>query len=284
MAKEKATPEEKSIRQCFIISPFGHENSDARRKAKGLIDAVIKPVLMGLDIEGISSLDIATPGSITNQVIEHLLEDYLVIANLSELNPNVMYELAVRHAKRLPVICLCEVGTKLPFDIATERTIFYENDMQGVEILKPILQKTIKEIKEEDEIDNPIYRVAKMMILKDANPGNFQTYVLDQLQLISSRLQGKDNYRTTTEFTRQKRPILRIVFKDRLTEKYLDKIYSIFQSELGEDSENISVLGIDGNTIYKVVLSRDYEDVGKKLQSLKESFDKENLFPTISMQ
>lgn len=181
--------ESSEITRCFIISPLGSEDSETRRKADGLINSVIKPVLTDLNIIGIPPHEIDTPGSITNQVIQHLLEDDLVIANLSELNPNVMYELAVRHAKRLPVICLAEKGTKLPFDISTERTIFYENDMAGVEVLKPKLLSCIKEALHDQEPDNPIYRVVKDSIMKKVTAqDDTQSYMFSKLNDILYQL------------------------------------------------------------------------------------------------
>jgi len=174
---------------CFIISPLGAEESETRRKADGLIKSVIKPVLTAEGFKTIAPHEIDTPGSITRQVIQHLLEDELVIANLTELNPNVMYELAVRHAKRLPVICLVENGTKLPFDIATERTISYENDMAGVEVIKPKLAKAINEALSENEPDNPIYRVVNDSIMREvAANDDAQSYVLHRLDEITSQL------------------------------------------------------------------------------------------------
>jgi hypothetical protein len=182
--KEAAKP-----KICFIISPLGSQDSEIRRQADGLINAVIRPILNQLDIIAVAPHDIDTPGSITRQVIKHLLEDTLVIANLTDLNPNVMYELAVRHSKRLPVVCVVENGTKLPFDIATERTIFYDNDMMGVEILKPKLSKAIIEAIEESEPDNPIYRVVKENIMREiAGTDNAQSYILQRLDDISFQI------------------------------------------------------------------------------------------------
>jgi len=93
-------------KKCFVISPFGHDGSEVRRKAEGLIEAVIKPVLNELGFAAISSLDISKPGSITNQVIEHLLNDDLVIGNLSGLNPNVMYDFQLFASSKMGLICL----------------------------------------------------------------------------------------------------------------------------------------------------------------------------------
>ena len=174
---------------CFIISPLGEENSETRRKADGLIKSALRPVLEKIGYKVIAPHEIDTPGSITKQVIQHLLEDELVVANLTELNPNVMYELAVRHAKRLPVVCVAENGTKLPFDIATERTVFYDNDMAGVEKLKTKLANVIKEAIADKKQDNPIYGAVTDNVIHDAiQHYQIQPHILERLDDISSRL------------------------------------------------------------------------------------------------
>ncbi|ELA6650000.1 hypothetical protein RQV66_004737 [Vibrio alginolyticus] len=178
-----------SKKKCFIVTPIGGEHSDIRRAADGLIDSVLEPICNELGLEMFVAHRIDTPGSITTQVLEHVLSDDLVIANLTTLNPNVMYELAVRHAANLPVICLAQNGTVLPFDISDERTIFYENDMAGVNKLKPLLIKMVSDALTENNHDNPVYRAAKHKVMKDIHPQeDFQSYILDRLDRFESML------------------------------------------------------------------------------------------------
>lgn len=146
---------------CFIITPIGDDGSITRKKTDGLIDNVIKPVCGKLNLKAIPAHEIDKPGSITNQVIQMIMDAKMVIANLTELNPNVMYELAIRHAAKLPVICLAEEGTKLPFDITTERTVFYSDDMFGAICLKPKLESLLMTAIKDENVDNPVYRAIK---------------------------------------------------------------------------------------------------------------------------
>lgn len=191
----KESQSTQKLKRCFIISPLGASDSETRRKADGLIKAVIRPVMESLGFSVTAPHEIDLPGSITKQVIQHLLEDEMVIANLTELNPNVMYELAVRHAKRLPVVSVVETDTKLPFDIADERTIFYDNDMFGVEDLKPKLKRTVELALAEIDPDNPIYRAANDLIMRKIveTPGDSNSYILNRLDELSMNLARMSN-------------------------------------------------------------------------------------------
>lgn len=150
---------EQRTKSCFIITPIGDSNSPIFRKINGVITSTIRPVLQEMGFSDISAAhEINKVGSINTQIVNRIVYDDLVIANLTENNPNVMYELCLRHVVAKPIIHICEKGTVLPFDIKDNRTIFYENDMLGVEELKEKLKKYLEEIDyEKEHTDNPVY-------------------------------------------------------------------------------------------------------------------------------
>ncbi len=171
-------------KKCFIITPIGDEGSETREKAEGVIDS-ITPVFEALDFELFVPHRMPQPGSITKQILECILNHDLVVANLTELNPNVMYELAVRHSTARPVITIAEFGTKLPFDITTERTIFYTNDMRGVPKLQKELKSSITSINFNNlEFDNPIYRTQRDFKFKETVTEGKDAYMIEQLEEI----------------------------------------------------------------------------------------------------
>jgi len=117
-----------------------------------------------------------------------------------------MYELAIRHANRKPVVILAEHGTDLPFDVSDERTIFFTNDMSGVEELKPKLKNSIKKALNDENPDNPIYRVVQSSIMKKIakeNKMDSDSYIIDRIDDLEStmnRLFSSINSRNYTDF------------------------------------------------------------------------------------
>jgi len=185
-------------KRCFLITPIGAADSDIRRSTDGLINSVLRPMCDELDLDFFVAHEIAAPGSIANQVIQHLVEDDLVIANLSGLNPNVMYELAVRHAKRLPVVILAEEKTLLPFDVSDQRTLFFRNDMAGVQELSQSLINAVEAALADEKPDNPIYRVVQNIAIQASALETDSTKFLarklevieEQLSQLSTRIVG----------------------------------------------------------------------------------------------
>lgn len=187
----------RSIRKkAFIVTPIGGADSSTRRAADGLIISVLEPLLLEQGYDVFVAHRISLTGSITKQVIEHLLEDDLVICNLSEINPNVMYELAVRHAVGKPVVTIAELGTRLPFDIADERTIFYTNDMRGVAELRPSLEDAVAATLLKKDQDNPITRVRQHRALIDSlDQGDAKSILIERLDDIEDLLQQLNSKR-----------------------------------------------------------------------------------------
>ena len=64
-------------------------------------------------------------GSINDRVIRNIYDSDLVIANLTQLNPNVMFEIGMRYSFGKPALVIAEEGTRLPFDVIDENTLFY---------------------------------------------------------------------------------------------------------------------------------------------------------------
>ncbi|HDR8038750.1 TPA: hypothetical protein QCZ17_000927 [Bacillus cereus] len=177
---------------CFIITPIGGERSDIRREANGVIDAVIIPALKEIGFQE-RNIQVAhrmsSSGSINRQVIKSVLESDLAIANLTTLNPNVMYELAIRHAAAKPVIQICKHDTDLPFDVIDERTMFYTNDMSGVLELSEVFKEMVVEALKGGKLDNPISRVIEdNNFMRNLNEDDPMKFVINRLNSLEDNL------------------------------------------------------------------------------------------------
>ncbi|MGW5103197.1 hypothetical protein [Streptomyces sp. NPDC004100] len=103
----------------------GSPEREAYEHHLGIFEQVIVPACERYGISALRADGITHAGDINEQICRHVVESDLVVADVSGGNPNVMYELGLRHITGKPTIHIGEAG-QLPFDIASIRTIRYQ--------------------------------------------------------------------------------------------------------------------------------------------------------------
>jgi hypothetical protein len=160
---------------CFVIGPIGADGSPERKHADLLLHAVIKHVLeadeFGYRVKRAD--EDADPGMIGDRMISDILDAKLVVADLTDLNPNAFYELGIRHSSLKPAIHVARAGTSLPFDTVAQRTIFIDlSEWQSIERGRSLLAASARTINESDfQISNPLTRAnATAKMRESADP------------------------------------------------------------------------------------------------------------------
>lgn len=158
-------------KRCFVISPIGEAGSPTRKHMDMVFNSIIIPAFEELDFEKPYRSDHDDdPGLITDKMIESIATDKLVIALLTDLNPNVFYELGIRHSMQRPTIHLCANGTKLPFDNNDQRTIFYDiedfyNHKEASNKIKSYVNNILKD---DFVVSNPVTRYKDNLKLRES--------------------------------------------------------------------------------------------------------------------
>jgi len=144
-------------KECFVISPIGAEGSPERERSDGVLQFIIAKAAEELGLTAVRGDQLAEPGQITLQVIDHILGARAAVADLTGLNPNVFYELAVRHTARLPVALIAEKDCNLPFDIAQMRTIFFDShDLRSADQCRSAIAAQLRQAITGGAVDSPI--------------------------------------------------------------------------------------------------------------------------------
>jgi hypothetical protein len=164
--------------ECFFIAPIGAEGSETRERSDGVMEYIVGPAAQAVDLTTIRADKIAKPGQITRQVIEHVVGAKAAVVDLTGANPNVYYEMAVRHTAQVPTVLIAQNGEKLPFDISQMRTIFFDHTSlkSAAECRDQITQHLQEALG--GEVDSPIAASVSVQRLEQGSP---QDRVLAQI-------------------------------------------------------------------------------------------------------
>lgn len=119
---------------CFVLMPFGRKMDAAGRVTNfdSVYDKIIAPAVSQAGLEPIRADEEKIGGTIHKPMFERLMLCHYAVADITGANPNVFYELGIRHAMRpRSTVIVFSEGTVLPFDIALVRGIAYKTDGAG---------------------------------------------------------------------------------------------------------------------------------------------------------
>lgn len=152
---------------CFILMPFRQTGILQKEDLDYIYEDIIKKAVEEYDYKNERYFQIverysSAVGSIINGIVDRLLNAQLVIADLTGLNPNVMYELGVRHSLKRGTIIITQDLNCLPSDLRDYMTLEYSYS-QDVKLQKTNFRKfkerlhaTITELIESQKFDSPV--------------------------------------------------------------------------------------------------------------------------------
>ena len=164
---------------CFVIMGFGEKPDYPRNRTLNLdksYENIIKPAATKAGYTCIRCDEIKHSGLIDDPMYRNLLEAELVIADISTLNANAMYELGIRHAVRpFSTIIIAQEEEKIPFD--TNHILVFPYKHSGDDIgyteamrCQKELADLIVSVTNNQNIDSPFYKSLGIKNLNETIP------------------------------------------------------------------------------------------------------------------
>jgi cell division septum initiation protein DivIVA len=155
---------------CFVLMPFGRKSDAAGRATNfdSVYRKIIAPAVARAGLEPIRADEEKIGGTIHKPMFERLMLCDYAVADITGANPNVFYELGIRHALRpSSTVILFVQGTVIPFDIALVRGISYKTDDAGEpvdpEIPLAAIADHLSAARNTPHDDSPIFQLIDVM-------------------------------------------------------------------------------------------------------------------------
>ncbi|MEP7286563.1 MAG: hypothetical protein ABI947_12430 [Chloroflexota bacterium] len=155
------------LKVCFVMMPFGAELRDY---VEQVFEFIITEAVEPFDYQLVRADQISDIGALAPQVIQHLTQDGLVIADLTRQDPQVFYGLAIRHASRRPIIHLSRDGEPaLPEFSGIPLVKVNVSSARDTKRARQELIGHIEHLEETDQPqDTPISRAVKRKLLEQS--------------------------------------------------------------------------------------------------------------------
>ncbi len=156
------------MQTCFVLMPFGVKTGPDGKTINfdRVYEELIKPAITSADLEPLRADHEEAGGFIQKPMFEALLLCQFAVADLTHANPNVFYELGIRHSVRpWSTVPIMAEGGRLPIDVDALKTVFYKIGPDGlpsaefVQTTSNTISRMLREAKTGGLKDSPIYQL-----------------------------------------------------------------------------------------------------------------------------
>lgn len=142
-------------RSVFVIMPFSATETCTESEWTDIYENVFRPAIEDCGY----SCEKAQPetGSLIKTILEKLKSSTIVLADITDKNPNVLYELGVRHCLSKRTIIVAQSADHIPSDLRGYWSIIYGTRPGEVKKFRTDIKKLIAKIENEpDKSDSPV--------------------------------------------------------------------------------------------------------------------------------
>jgi hypothetical protein len=119
---------------AFVLMPFNEEST-------AIFDQLIAQPLIEVGYRVRKADSVIDQRSVLSDIVLGINSADLIVADLTELNPNVFYELGIAHGLGVPTVLITQSLDEVPFDLKTYRTSEYSTRFDEAENLKVFLKE-----------------------------------------------------------------------------------------------------------------------------------------------
>lgn len=236
---------------CFVVGPIGSEDSADRIHADWLLEMIVGPALNEIGGFEISRADlINAPGQIDAQVIRHLLEDDLVIADLSLSNPNAFYEVGIRHMIQKPIVHMQLSTERIPFDVSIYRAIKFS-------LIRPAdVRRAVQELKKQViaifdasyEVENPI-TLARGRVNFEARASSDEKVLMSEIRSLAARIESLERDTNSSKDNK----LLEFMSERISGIRQLTNVFTLVVPDIKSKDENIAKFRIEMEKVGDII-------------------------------
>jgi len=174
-------------RDLFVIMPFSGTKSCTEDQWTEIFENVFLPAAEDAGL----ACSRARPGtgSLIKSIVERLRTSYIVLADITDANPNVFYELGVRHSLSKRTIIVAQSASHIPSDLRGYWSLSYGTSPRQVMAFREALVEIVESINASpDRCDSPVTEYLEREFIQGSRQTN--TDIARKLSALHTELTG----------------------------------------------------------------------------------------------